>query len=293
MPSKDKILFSIIIPTYNHGRYIGRAIKSVIEQTYPNWEAIIIDNHSEDDTENIVNSLRDSRIKFLKIHNKGIIARSRNRGIQEARGQWIAFLDSDDWWTSNKLQVCFDRIDDHVDLLYHKLTIIREVPSSFSRKSINCWQVKKPVIIDLLVKSNPITNSSVVVRQSILIQIEGMEEDPKMIASEDYNTWLRIAQITDYFVFIPQELGFYFIHKSSISQKDTTLQTRYASREFFPLLNNKQKVLFECNLRYENGKFALLDRNYGLARQNFIFCIRKGDFLNRLKSIVMFTKSLI
>ena len=84
-------LVSIVIPTYNHARYLGRALQSVLDQTYINWEAIIIDNHSTDNTDQLVASFSDSRIIYLKIHNNGVIASSRNAGIREAKGEWIAF----------------------------------------------------------------------------------------------------------------------------------------------------------------------------------------------------------
>ena len=182
---RDKPLFSIVIPTYNHAHFIGRALQSVIDQTYTNWEAIVIDNHSEDNTDNVVHSFNEPRITLLKIHNKGVIAASRNMGINAAKGIWIAFLDSDDWWTPNKLNVCYRLINDHVDLIYHRLKIVRKIPDFFSRKTIKSWQVKTPVIIDLLVNSNPIPNSSVVVRKSLLNQIGGIIENEEMITSED------------------------------------------------------------------------------------------------------------
>ena len=89
-------LVSIVIPTYNHANYLSKALQSVLDQTYKNWEAIVIDNHSTDDTNEVINRYVDPRIKYLKIHNCGVIAKSRNVGIQTAKGEWIAFLDSDD-----------------------------------------------------------------------------------------------------------------------------------------------------------------------------------------------------
>ena len=78
MNTKLTPLVSIIIPTYNHARFISKSLKSVINQTFENWEAIVVDNHSTDDTDKILNQYIDSRIKYLKIYNNGIIAKSRN-----------------------------------------------------------------------------------------------------------------------------------------------------------------------------------------------------------------------
>ena len=99
-------LVSVVIPTYNHARYLRRALQSVIDQTYTNWEVIVIDNYSKDSTDGVMASFTDPRIVYLKIHNNGVIAASRNVGIRKAKGDWIAFLDSDDFWTADKLQAC-------------------------------------------------------------------------------------------------------------------------------------------------------------------------------------------
>ena len=112
-------LVSVVIPTFNQASYLGRALQSVLDQTYTNWEAIVIDNHSTDNTDELMTSFADPRIIYLKIHYNGVIAASRNLGIRAAKCEWIAFLDSDDWWRLDKLQVVFDCINDKVDLVYH------------------------------------------------------------------------------------------------------------------------------------------------------------------------------
>ena len=92
MNTKLTPLVSIIIPTFNHAKFISKALNSVKNQTYHNWEAIIIDNNSTDKTYKIFDKITDSRIRYLKINNNGIIAKSRNVGIKNANGEWIAFL---------------------------------------------------------------------------------------------------------------------------------------------------------------------------------------------------------
>lgn len=94
--ASNEILFSIVIPTYNRANLIKRCIESVINQTYQNWEAIIVDNYSEDNTEEIVSSFNDERIRFYKNHNYGVISVSRNFALDNSNGHWICFLDSDD-----------------------------------------------------------------------------------------------------------------------------------------------------------------------------------------------------
>ncbi len=98
-------LVSIITPSYNTAKYIAETIKSVQAQTYPNWEMIIVDDCSTDNTDEVVSKfLSDSRIKYLKNPQNSGAAISRNYALREAKGKYVAFLDSDDLWAENKLE---------------------------------------------------------------------------------------------------------------------------------------------------------------------------------------------
>lgn len=97
-------LVSIIMPSYNTSQYIAETIQSVIDQSYQNWELIIVDDCSTDNTDYVVNKINDQRITFLKNKKNSGAAVSRNRALREAKGKWIAFLDSDDLWKPDKLE---------------------------------------------------------------------------------------------------------------------------------------------------------------------------------------------
>ena len=97
-------LVSIIMPSYNTGEYISDSINSVLSQTYKNWELIIVDDCSNDDTDEVINSFDDYRIRYYKNEKNFGAAVSRNRALRLAKGRWIAFLDSDDLWNPKKLQ---------------------------------------------------------------------------------------------------------------------------------------------------------------------------------------------
>ena len=98
-----KPLVSVIIPTYNRGHFIEESIRSVIEQTYENWELIIVDDGSEDDTWEVIQSLNHPKIRYYKMNHCGRLGKVRNVGIKMANGEFIAFLDSDDLWRKDKL----------------------------------------------------------------------------------------------------------------------------------------------------------------------------------------------
>ena len=102
---KDYGLVSVIMPNYNSEKYIKETIASVLAQTYKNWELLFIDDCSTDGSLEIVSAIQDERIKILKNPKNSGAAITRNYGIDEAKGRWIAFLDSDDLWTPDKLQI--------------------------------------------------------------------------------------------------------------------------------------------------------------------------------------------
>lgn len=97
-------LVSVIMPSWNTAKYIGESIQSVINQTYKNWELIIVDDCSTDNTDEVVSSFDDPRIHYYKNNENCGAALTRNRALREANGEWIAFLDSDDLWKSQKLE---------------------------------------------------------------------------------------------------------------------------------------------------------------------------------------------
>lgn len=285
-------LVSVILPTYNHAHFLNRAIRSVLDQDYTNYEVIVIDNHSQDNTDEVVQSFVDPRVTLLKIHNNGVIASSRNMGIQAAKGEWLAFLDSDDWWSSNKLQNCIEHINDKTDCIYHDLRLSWEKSGLFQGKILKSRQLKSPVLLDLLVNGNTISTSSVFVRKRLLDEIDGFNESPDLIAAEDYNAWLRIAQITDGFCHIPKCLGFYMMHEQGISRMDMSNPARLATESFEHLLNDKQQCSLESHLKYTKGRYAFLSKDFNTARENLLFSARHGKPIIKLKSLWMLISTL-
>src|SRR6266704_594323 len=111
-------LVSVIMPTYNRAKLIDKSIESVLSQTYRRLELIVIDNYSQDETETVVKSFsdQDPRVRYFKYANHGLVAASRNAGIDAAKGQYLAFLDSDDLWLPEKVQKQVDFLECHKDV---------------------------------------------------------------------------------------------------------------------------------------------------------------------------------
>jgi len=265
---------------------IHRALDSVLAQTYENFEVLVMDDGSTDNTAEVVNSYNSSKIIYKNDENFGGPARPRNRGISLANGEWICFLDADDWWTDDKLQNCHGIIDDRIDLIYHDLEIVSDQSLMFRRKKTKSRQLKKPILADLLLNGNPIANSSVVVRKSLLESIGGINESHKLIASEDYNTWMRIAQLTDQFLYLPSKLGSYLTHNQSISKKDMSEPYIESINEFIDSLNKRQLRTVESNASYMSGRYFYFKKEYKVAFSKFLKSINGGKSPIKMRALL-------
>lgn len=291
MNDRVEPLVSVIMPTYNQAQYINQAIQSVLDQSYENWELIVIDNYSTDKTDAVIASFSDPRIISKKIHNGGVIAASKNVGIFQAKGEWVAFLDSDDFWAANKLKHCLEHAGNNVDIIYHNMATVDEKSKISRRAKIKSWQVNAPITIDLMVRGNALAASSVMVRSKVLRQVNGMNESNCIVAAEDYNTWLRISQFTDGFKYIPQKLGFYRVHNSGISStKDMSWPTANAIADFKDLLSPAQLIKIEAEFRYLKGRFNYLRGNFIEAHEHLIYAIQFGKLSIKFKSLFMITR---
>ena len=206
---------TVVIPTFNDAYRLEEALDSLIQQTFWNWEAFIVNNISTDHTEEVVNSYRDKRITLENFANHGIIAASRNLGIKLARAPMIAFLDSDDKWYPKKLEICLSKIEKGYDIVCHSERWYNE--RGLDRK-IDYGPVVASNYKNLLFKGNCLSTSAVVVRRDLLKGVGGFSEDKNFVTAEDYDLWLKISAFGAKFGFINDVLGFYRLHQNSASR---------------------------------------------------------------------------
>jgi len=281
-----KPFFTVIIPTYNNADIIGDTINSVLNQTFSDFELIIIDDGSTDNTKEKVLSYKDDRITYTKIENFGGPSKPRNIGISISRSDWICFLDSDDTWNSDKLEVCHKYINPETDFIYHKVKVVGSYFLNTSRY-MGTKELNKPILKDLLLKGNCIVNSSVVVRKSILNKVNNINESRKMIATEDFNTWLKISRITQKFIYIPLVLGNYLVDGNGISKRDVYHPYREATMEFVKFLDKDESLIFNLNLERLELKNKIINGSIDLLDLPFIKFIinKKFSFLMKLSLI--------
>lgn len=186
-----KPLISIVIPTFNRSKSLKRAIKSVLNQSYKNWELIIVDNSSTDDSLSMISNYKDKKIQVYSVENNGVIAYSRNIGILKSHGEYIAFLDSDDWWKNTKLESSLNTLTiNNADIVYHNCKFI----TTNSKSNSNCRILKKNTLNDLIVNGNTLITSSVFVNKKALLEVGCFSENQEHIGWEDYHLWLKLAE---------------------------------------------------------------------------------------------------
>jgi len=214
--------FSVIIATYNRADYLRECLDSLASQTHKNFETIIVDDGSTDNTKDIVDEFVNLiTIKYLKISNSGFPGKPRNIAAKLANSEWLCFLDSDDKWTKDKLKICLSYLKDY-DIVYHKLKYFGD-GKPFYRNTIPSRQLKYPAFTDLMTKGNSIPLSGSIIRKNIFFRVNGFfDENASIGGLDDYDLWLKTSLITDRFKFINKTLGLYRIHASNMTENSFT-----------------------------------------------------------------------
>jgi glycosyltransferase involved in cell wall biosynthesis len=197
---------SVIIPTYNREKFIGRAIESVLAQTYKNFEIVVVDDGSTDNTRKALEPF-DGKIKYIYQENGGSSS-ARNRGLQESTGEYIAFLDSDDTWTPNKLAVQLDILDKnkHTGIVYSKMLMFNEKGERIGTKPDDPSGRNFEELIEI---SGDIPTSSVLTRRECFDKAGLFDENlPTM---QDFDMWLRISEHYDIYEY-EESLAYYYRH---------------------------------------------------------------------------------
>ena len=206
-------VISVVMPANNAAKFISAAIESVLSQTYADFELIVIDDCSKDQTYSIAKSYaqRDSRIVLLQNRQNFGVSATRNYGVNTARGEWVAFLDSDDMWRNDKLE--------------KQLALLREYPDakiSYTASSfIDCdgrpynyiMPAESKMTYHMLLRKNLLSCSSVMVRRDVISRV-GMADDRM---HEDYSAWLLILRETPYAYGVNEPLLIYRLSQNSKS----------------------------------------------------------------------------
>lgn len=245
-------LVSIIMPSYNTGGYIKNSIESVLAQTYENWELIIVDDCSTDDTDSIVGQFSDKRIRYLKNKKNSGAAISRNYALREAKGRWIAFLDSDDLWLPEKLE--------------KQIAFMENNGYSFSYTDYKIrWNGKNE---DPRVYTGPdVVNRKRMYRycyfSTITVMYDrnvvGLIQIADIKKNNDYAMWLQIIEKTNCYRF-PECLSVYCKHDNSVSSGSKLKLIKHHYIMFRKALNRSPVVSLLFTVR--NLFFGVIKKFY-------------------------------
>ena len=203
---------SVILPTYNRANYIARALDSILVQTYKDYEIIVVDDGSTDATSEVLKHFSD-KIKYIRQSNQGS-ATARNRGIQESKGEYIAFLDSDDYWVPEKLQEQVNVLAVHpeVGIVYARMPIINEKGEKIGMKPAG---VSGKNFKELLEVWGDLPTSTVMTRRVCFNEV-GLF-DTTLVTMQDIDMWLRISRRYQLYEIEGKVLAYYCRHNTQIT----------------------------------------------------------------------------
>ena len=289
----DRPLFSVIIPTFNRAEKLRRAIESVERQTFRDFELIVRDDGSTDHTRDVVESFQQRLgITYVREENWGGPARPRNNGIRAAKGEWICFLDADDWWYPEKLERVQERISP-VDVVHHD----GDVYTLDGKKRLVRMRgrtLRPPVFNDMMTKGNAFITSGVCVRKAVIEKAGGFPEDKELISIEDYDLWLRISLITDRFVHVPLPLCGYSEGEGNISGTPRHISAHAALFDKFKdRLPPGDRRESEKYFSYCMGLALLKTGMYGKSRGRFVRSLKSRNARIAALSLVRIMASFL
>jgi glycosyltransferase involved in cell wall biosynthesis len=232
-------MVSIIIPTYNYAHYLKETLQSVLVQTYTDWECIVIDDGSKDNTSEIVNEFVKKDNRFLYIHqqNKGVSA-ARNLGIKTAKGDFIQFLDGDDLLQTDKIKSQIEIFNQQpaVDIVYNDVRFFDDGNSKLLRASLknnkpDNWlpkfSAKGKTIVEAFSKINFLVMNSPLIKKSVFNKVGYFDEAMK--ALEDWDFWMRCALDNCFFHYNENENAFALVrsHHGSLSTETTLMNASH------------------------------------------------------------------
>ena len=221
---------SVVVPVFNRSAELQRAMESLALQTAKEFEVVVCDDGSTEDISAVLSPFKEKlNLQYVRIPNSGGPARPRNKAVACARGEWIALLDSDDWWDPIYIERMKRQITNFCEVVYCRLRVVHAEGAEQQgeqRQSVGD-ALRGDVLTQMIVSGNPVANSAAMVRKSAFDQLGGLCEDRALSAVEDFDFWLRLAEAGMRFTFVDEVLGNYWVGVDNIS----TISSKQISRE--------------------------------------------------------------
>ncbi|MBI4357836.1 MAG: glycosyltransferase family 2 protein [Candidatus Omnitrophica bacterium] len=274
---------SVITPTHNRCRLLPKAIESVRAQTFGDWELLVIDDGSVDSTAQVVGDWvgKDSRIKYIYQRNAGCAA-ARNRGLREAKGEYIAFLDDDDVFLPTKLEIQAQFLDEHSDygFVYSDVDLVDQEGRYLRRTPA----VPQRTFLEIIMGFEP-PPTSLLIRRECFDHVGNFYTELR--GTDDYDMWLRIA--TEFqFAYLPTQVALYVWHGHNLTrnQKKTVenlvLIYKRLLKQDLGMAERKQIVRAVMQFTYWNADRKLSDRQYKEAFFYYQMALKFSLFVGNL-----------
>ena len=211
--TSDQPTVSVITPTYNRADFLGQAVDSVLAQTCPHFEMLVVDDGSTDGTRALMEGyLGDGRIRYFHQQNQGQSV-ARNLALSHSRGEFICFLDSDNAWVPEKLAVSLEAFEQHpdVDVVYGDAMKIDESGAEISRENMRRYSGR---IVPYMLRDNCVSMNTAMARRRCFDEHGGMSGRYRV--ADDYELWLRFSAYYR-FLYLPRYLAYYRVMKNQIS----------------------------------------------------------------------------
>ena len=286
-----KPLVSIIMNCLNGQEFLEDALKSVLNQTYKNWELIFWDNKSTDNSEKILKSFKDKRIKYYFAKKRTVLHKARNLAIKKTKGKFIAFLDVDDLWSKDKLALQIPKFKNKkIGLVYSNFYKYYNLDK---KKIAHKSRLPKGKITSSIIKNYQIGIITVVIRKSCLNN--KMPFDFRYDLLSDYDFGLNFSLKHEFDV-VNKPLAFYRIHKNQIQKRNMVLQAEQFCRWFS---NKKIKKRFkDYDISSIQKKYNYYDLIRDLNKSKiklYLKMLKNFNLKNFLKinALIFFPKKLI
>ena len=276
---------SVVIPTYNRAGLVVRAIESVLKQTFCDFELIVVDDASPDDTPERVAAIADPRVRLVRLAKNRRQARATNTGIAQARGEWVAFLDDDDEWLPSKLELQLARLDQDSDASAAYCRVRRQTPEGLQPLRQRSSFPEGDITDSLLTRAVALTPSAYVVKRSALLEVGGFDES--FMATLDMDLWLRMSQAGYRFVIVPEPLAIY--HEDDATERITNNAVAQAigfikiERRWGPLMKERAGVEFYD--RWVRNRTRKLRRAHEKLVKNMMRYGKRRDALRYVRAM--------
>jgi glycosyltransferase involved in cell wall biosynthesis len=246
---------SVIVNCHNGEKYLFQCILSIINQTYRNFEIIVFDNYSSDQSKNIINNFKDNRIKYYKSDVKLSLYEARNQAIKKTTGEFIAFLDVDDWWDKNYLNSRKQLFNsEEYDLFYTNASTYYQNSKIF--KKYKKFNLPSGKIYDSLAKDYFIIISGLIIRKIFFYKIG--EFNPNLNIIGDFDFIMRASKKAN-FHGLNQPLIFYRVHKNNFSKLNSEMFFEEYKRWFENNNIDKKDIKFQKNIKFFRNKLNYLE----------------------------------